>query len=68
MKKKLLARLLLLRFLVYAVIIGLFAYYNLSTYDLYLISNDPLTFLNINWFEIVIIILLLAIYYKVSKK
>ena len=59
---------ILLRFALYLIIILTFIYFNLTTYDLYMISRNPLIFLRVYWFEIVTIVLLFAIYYRVSLK
>ena len=67
MYKQFKEKLIQYRFILYILIILLFAYYNLSTYDLYVISRNPMIFFRTNWFEIVSIILLFAIYYQVTK-
>ena len=41
---------------------------NLTTFDLYLIQRNPLIYFRMNWFNIVSLVLLLAIFYKVSIK
>ncbi|MAE37277.1 MAG: hypothetical protein CMI87_01290 [Pelagibacteraceae bacterium] len=56
------------RIFIYIIIIVIFAYVNLTTFDLYMISRNPLVFLQTNWFEIVVLWLLLSIYYKINKK
>jgi len=56
------------RVFIYIIIIVIFAYVNLTTFDLYMISRNPLIFLQTNWFEIVVLWLLLSIYYKINKK
>ncbi|MDC0032104.1 hypothetical protein OAJ23_01445 [Pelagibacteraceae bacterium] len=55
------------RIFIYIIIIIIFAYVNLTTFDLYMISRNPLVFLQTNWFEIVVLWLLLSIYYKINK-
>jgi len=55
------------RIFIYIIIIVIFAYVNLTTFDLYMISRNPLVFLQTNWFEIVVLWLLLSIYYKINK-
>ncbi len=65
---KLFKKNILFRISIYVVIILVFIYFNLSTYEIYTISQNPMIFLRTNWFEIVTIMLLFAIYYKVSKK
>jgi len=65
---KLFKKNILFRFAIYLAIILAFIYLNLSTYDLYIISRNPLIFFRSNWFEIITIVLLFAIYYKVSSK
>ena len=59
---------ILFRITIYLTIILGFAYFNLSTYEIYMLSRNPMIFLRVNWFEIVTIILLFAIFYKVSAK
>ena len=56
------------RITIYIIIILGFIYFNLSTYEIYLLSRNPMIFLRTNWFEIITISLLFAIYYKVSAK
>ena len=56
------------RFILYIIIIGLFLFLNLTSYDRYIISRNPIVFLQTNWFEIVTIWLLLAILYKLPNK
>ena len=65
---KLFKKNILFRISIYVVIILVFIYFNLSTYEIYTISQNPMIFLRTNWFEIVTIMLLFAIYYKVSIK
>ena len=67
MYKQFKKKLIQYRFILYILIILLFGYYSLSTYDLYVISRNPMIFFGTNWFEIVSIILLFAIYYQVTK-
>ena len=56
------------RFIVYLIIIVIYGWYNLTSFDLYLIQRDPLIYFRMNWFNIVSLVLLLAIFYKVSEK
>jgi len=56
------------RFIIYLIIIIFYGWYNLTTFDLYLIQRNPLIYFRINWFNIVSLVLLLAIFYKVSIK
>ena len=56
------------RIVLYIIIIVLFWNLNLTSLDRYMISRNPLTFLTTNWFEIVVIFLLLAIYYQILNK
>ena len=65
---KLFRKSLFFRFTIYIIIILGFIYFNLSTYDIYMLSRNPMVFFRTNWFEIVTISLLFAIYYKVSAK
>ena len=56
------------RFIVYLIIIIIYGWYNLTTVDLYFIQKNPLIYFRMNWYNIVSLVLLLAIFYKVSSK
>ena len=56
------------RIILYIIIIVLFWNLNLTSLDRYMISRNPMIFLTTNWFEIVVIFLLLAIYYQILNK